>query len=143
MQRGEVNGSCGMFESSVRGAFHQYVEAGDFKISCSSGATGSALFRRCDADVHDAEDRRDRKVADVIFRQTELARPLAAPPGTPMDRVNALRKAMLETMKDPGVIADGKKINISWEPVSGEEAAQMFVDFTRTSAGLGEKSVPT
>ncbi len=81
-----------------------------------------------------------RKIADIIFRQTELARPLAAPPGTPMDRVKALRKAMLETMKDPGMIADGKKINISWDPMPGEEAAQMFADFYKSPLDLVKKA---
>jgi hypothetical protein len=81
-----------------------------------------------------------KKIADVIFRQTELARPLATPPGTPKDRVAALRKAMLETMKDPGMIADGKKVSIDWDPVPGEETAQMFADFYDTSPALVQKA---
>ena len=53
-----------------------------------------------------------KRVADVIFRQTELARPLAAPPGTPKERVAALRKAMLDTLADPAMIADAKRLTI-------------------------------
>jgi tripartite-type tricarboxylate transporter receptor subunit TctC len=76
----------------------------------------------------------------VIFRQTELARPLAAPPGTPKDRVAALRKAMMATFKDPEMIADAKKVQVDFDPVPGEEAVQMFADFYNTPAALVKKA---
>jgi hypothetical protein len=81
-----------------------------------------------------------KQLANLIFRQTELARPLAAPPGTPKDRVAALRKAMLATMKDPGMVADGKKVAIDWDPVPGEEAQQMFAGFYNTPPALVKKA---
>ena len=37
MQRGEVDGSCGMFESSVRSAYDQHIKAGEFKIVVQFG----------------------------------------------------------------------------------------------------------
>ena len=45
----------------------------------------------------------DKKVLDVIFVSTILARPYIAPPGVPADRVKALRDAFMATMKDPGI----------------------------------------
>src|SRR5262249_6850475 len=82
----------------------------------------------------------DRRLADVIFRQTELARPLAAPPGTPADRVAALRKAMLETIADPAMMADAKRLSIDFDPVPGEETAQIFADFYNTPPALVKKA---
>ena len=85
MMRGEVDGSCGMFESSVRSAYDQHIKAGEFKIDRAVRARPRrALLQGRDADVRRCSRPTIRsKVADVIFRQTELARPLAAPPGTP------------------------------------------------------------
>ena len=40
----------------------------------------------------------DRQVMDLIFRQSQLARPLAAPPARPPTVVAALRKAMLRRL---------------------------------------------
>jgi tripartite-type tricarboxylate transporter receptor subunit TctC len=141
MMRSEVNGSCGMFESSVRGAFDQSVKAGDFKIVVQFGRDRKVPYFGDATQMYTMlKTDEQHKIADVIFRQTELARPLAAPPGTPKDRVEALRKAMLETMKDPGMIADGKKIHVSWDPVPGAEAAQMFVDFYKTPPALVKKA---
>jgi tripartite-type tricarboxylate transporter receptor subunit TctC len=59
MMRGELDGTCGMLESSVRGAFDQYVKAGELNIFVQFGRRPeSAIFRQCDDDVRHAQDRR-------------------------------------------------------------------------------------
>jgi tripartite-type tricarboxylate transporter receptor subunit TctC len=137
MQRGEVDGSCGMFESSVRSAYHQHIEAGEFKIIVQFGRDRKVPYFGDATQMYTLLKTDDqKKVADVVFRQTELARPLAAPPGTPQDRVAALRKAMLDTLKDPELIADAKKLKIEFDPVPGEEAKAMFTEFYKTPPNL-------
>jgi tripartite-type tricarboxylate transporter receptor subunit TctC len=137
MMRGEVDGSCGMFESSVRSAYDQHIKSGEFKIIVQFGRDrGVPYFGDATRMYTMLKTDDQKKVADVIFRQTELARPLAAPPGTPMDRVVALRKAMLETLKDPAMLADIKRLKLDYEPVPGEETAQIFADFYKTPPAL-------
>jgi tripartite-type tricarboxylate transporter receptor subunit TctC len=141
MMRGEVDGSCGMFESSVRGAFDQHVKAGELNIIVQFGRDRTVSYFKDATVMYDmlkTED--DKKVADVIFRQTELARPLAAPPGTPPARVAALRKAMLDTMKDPALTADAQRMQIDFDPIPGEEAAKIFAGFYNTAPELVEKA---
>lgn len=141
MMRGEVDGSCGMFESSVRSAYDQHIKAGEFKIVVQFGRDRKVPYFTDATQMYTMLKTDDqKKVADVIFRQTELARPLAAPPGTPKDRVAALRKAMLETMKDPAMIADANKLKIEYDPVTGEETTQMFEEFYKTSPALVEQA---
>ena len=141
MQRGEVDGSCGMFESSVRSAFHQHVEAGEFKIIVQFGRDRKVPYFGDATQMYTMlKTPDDKKVADVIFRQTQLARPLAAPPGTPKDRVAALRKALLDTMKDPEMVAAAKKLKVEFDPVSGEETAQIFAEFYDTPPALVKKA---
>jgi tripartite-type tricarboxylate transporter receptor subunit TctC len=141
MMRGEVDGSCGMFESSVRSAYDQHIKAGEFKIVVQFGRDRKVPYFTDATQMYTmlkADDQ--RKVADVIFRQTELARPLAAPPGTPKDRVAALRKAMLDTLKDPALVADAGRMTIEFDPVSGEETTQMFAEFYKTPPALVEQA---
>jgi len=141
MQRGEVDGSCGMFESSVRSAFHQHVENGEFKIIVQFGRDRKVPYFGDATQMYAMlKTPDDKKVADVIFRQTQLARPLAAPPGTPKDRVAALRKALLDTMKDPEMVAAAKKLTIEFDPVSGEETKQIFTEFYDTPPALVKKA---
>jgi tripartite-type tricarboxylate transporter receptor subunit TctC len=46
-------------------------------------------------------------------------RPYALPPKTPKDRVMILRKAFMDTMKDPDFLAEAKKANLDINPEDG------------------------
>lgn len=46
-------------------------------------------------------------------------RPYALPPKTPKDRVAILRKAFMDTMKDPEFLAEAKKANLDINPEDG------------------------
>jgi len=63
----------------------------------------------------------DKKVLDVIFISTVLARPYVAPPGIPAERVKALRDAFNATMKDPEFLAETGKLQLNIDPTPGEE----------------------
>jgi tripartite-type tricarboxylate transporter receptor subunit TctC len=141
MMRTEVDGSCGMFESSVRTAFDQHIKAGEFKIVVQFGRDRKVPYFTDATQMFTLlKNNEERQIADLIFRQTELARPLAAPPGTPKDRVAALRKAMLDTLKDPAMVADAGRMLVEFDPVPGEETTQMFEDFYKTPPALVEKA---
>jgi tripartite-type tricarboxylate transporter receptor subunit TctC len=141
MMRGEVDGSCGMFESSVRSAYDTHIKAGELKIVVQFGrdravpyfGDATRMYTMLTSDEQ-------RKIADVIFPQTELARPLAAPPGTPRDRVVALRRAMLAALKDPAMVADAERLQIDFDPIPGEETAKMFAGFYNTPPALVQKA---
>jgi tripartite-type tricarboxylate transporter receptor subunit TctC len=45
--------------------------------------------------------------------------PYALPPKTPKDRVQLLRKAFMDTMKDPEFLAEAKKANLDINPEDG------------------------
>ncbi len=50
-----------------------------------------------------------------------IGRALAAPPGTPADRVALLREALAKALKDPGLEADGRKAQIDFLHIPGDE----------------------
>lgn len=68
----------------------------------------------------------DKKVLDVIFLSTILARPYLAPPGIPQDRVKALRDAFMATMKDPDFMAECGKMRLSIDAMSGEDMQRVI-----------------
>lgn len=141
MQRGEVNATCGMYESSVKGAFLRHVQSGDLKLFMQVGIDRRVPFFGDATHIYSMlESEEHRKVAELIFRPAELTRPLAAPPGTPKDRVAALRKALLDTMTDPALIADGKKIKVDFKPISGEKVAEMISGFYAATPELLKKA---
>ena len=50
-----------------------------------------------------------------------MARPFAAPPGVPADRIKLLRAAFMKAVADPAYLEEGKKQKLELTPKSGEE----------------------
>jgi len=71
---------------------------------------------------------RDRRVLDVIFLSTILARPYIAPPDMPADRRQALREAFMATMKDTAFLAETKQLQLTIDPTSGDEMERIVRD---------------
>ena len=141
MQRGEVQGTCGMYESSVRGAFANDFKSGNLNLFMQVGIDRTAPFFGKATQVYKTlKTHEQRQIAELIFRPAELTRPLAAPPGTPKDRVAALRKALLDAMKDPALIAEGKRIGIDFKAMSGDRVAGLMASFYKASPELLKKA---
>jgi tripartite-type tricarboxylate transporter receptor subunit TctC len=60
-------------------------------------------------------------IAQFVSLANAYARPVAAPPGVPADRVDMLRRAFDATMKDPEFLADARRLRLEITPSSGEE----------------------
>ena len=141
MQRGEVQGTCGMFESSIKGAFLKHYESGDLKMFMQVGIDRKVpFFGDATQVVSMLTTEEQKQIAELTFRPAELTRPLAAPPGTPKARVAALRKALLDTMKDPGLVKDGKKIRVNFRPMSGTEVEKVIAGFYAAPKDLVKKT---
>ncbi len=141
MQNGELSGTCGMYESSVRGAFFSSFKSGDLVLFVQLGLSRKVpLFGEATNIFTMLKTDEERKMARLLFGPAELTRPIAAPPGTPKARVVALRKALLDVMKDPKLIADGKKIKTLFRPMSGEDVAKAFKEFYKTPRALVDKT---
>ena len=82
-------------------------------------------------------DADDKKVLDVIFMSTILARPYIAPPGVPAERVRALRDAFMATMRDPEFLAETNRMELTIAPTSGED----MQDIVRENYGLPESII--
>jgi tripartite-type tricarboxylate transporter receptor subunit TctC len=53
-----------------------------------------------------------RSIVDFVGLSLALGRSVYAPPGTPADRVAALRAALVETVQDPAYITDAKRLTL-------------------------------
>lgn len=66
-------------------------------------------------------DARKEAIVRFVTIANENARPVAAPPGVPPERVEMLRRAFDQTMKDAGFLADARRLRLEITPSSGEE----------------------
>ena len=62
-----------------------------------------------------------RRLASVLTAGENFGHPMIAPPGAPPERVKMLREAYEKTLKDPELIAEVKKLEYDFDPVSGDE----------------------
>jgi len=70
-------------------------------------------------------DQRREPVAQFMSYAVSIARPFAAPPGVPADRVALLRRGFIATMKDPEFLADAEKLRLEIDPLTGEQVEEV------------------
>jgi tripartite-type tricarboxylate transporter receptor subunit TctC len=61
-----------------------------------------------------------------------IARPVAAPPGVPADRVEILRRAFDTTMNDPAFLAEAEKLGTEIDPLTGEQVQDIVTGVLST-----------
>jgi hypothetical protein len=70
----------------------------------------------------------DRAVLRVLSTPVMLSKQIFTSPGVPAERVDALRKAFDETMKDPQFLAEAAKERLDINPVSGADMQKLVSD---------------
>ncbi len=132
MQRGEVDASCGMFVSSVKGPYARDVEAGNLKMIIQLGRDNHPAFGDAVNIYSLLRTPQDHELADFVFSQVEIARPIAAPPGMPEPIAAALRRSFDTAMRDPDFLADARRVQLDIAPMTGEETTRAFARFAAT-----------
>jgi tripartite-type tricarboxylate transporter receptor subunit TctC len=124
IERGEVQGTGGYLWSTLKTQNPDWLpQAGKMRILVQEAVKGTAELNKMGVPVaiDFAKSDEDKQVLELIYGQLVFGRPYILPPGTPEDRVTALRRAFDATMKDKGFLADAAKARLTVDPVSGEE----------------------
>ena len=123
IERNEVQGLCGVGWSSIAAQHPHWLANGFGKLIAQLATKGHPEMNRMGVPVaiDFAKTEEDRKVMGLIYSQLTFGRPFVLPPGTPPDRVAALRKAFMATMQDKDTLADAKKMNLDLDALSGED----------------------
>jgi tripartite-type tricarboxylate transporter receptor subunit TctC len=69
-----------------------------------------------------------RRVARVILAAESFGRPIIGTPGIPADRVQIMRQAFDQSMKDPELLAETKKQRMDVDPTSGADLEKLAQD---------------
>ena len=142
MRKGEVHASCGMYESSVRAAYLNDLKSGDLKIMFQIGLDRKVdLFGKAKPIYELLTTPELKQIGEILFRPSEITRPIAAPPGTPADRVAALRQAFEATMNSPGIKGEAAKLKFEFLPMKGERIKSLMQGFYRTPPEIVKKAL--
>lgn len=118
MERGEIQARGGSW-ISVAAQVPQYISEKKLKPLVVDGLTREPVLPDVPTLIDLAKTDEQREALTLVSASSEFGRAVMAPPGTPEDRVAALRKAFDETMADPAFLAEAKKLNIPIEPQPG------------------------
>ena len=85
-----------------------------------------------------------RQILNLILIGQAMARPFAAPPGTPAERKAVLIAGFDRTMQDPEFLAEAKRLNLEVNPVAAAKLDALLAEAYATpkdivtSAGQGD-----
>ncbi len=136
---GEVAGACWSWES-MRATWRNGLEAGDVIPVLQVTARPFPDLPKVPLAIDLAKtDEARRLIAVGVQNAASFARPFVLPPGTPKDRVQVLRRAFQDTLKDGAFLAEAEKAKLTIGPVTGEELARMVAELFTLDAGLVAK----
>ena len=133
---GEISGVNNSWES-LKSTWRKEFESGEFIIVAQHVGKRHPELTNIPLDVEFAKTPEARKILEVGAHSLgPTARPFALPPGTPKDRVQMLRKAYIDTMKDGGFLAEAKKANLDINPTDGAELEKNVLEIFNLEASL-------
>jgi tripartite-type tricarboxylate transporter receptor subunit TctC len=136
MMRGEVNSIGGMSWEAIQTNHQEWLTEKKIRIFYVQGAQRIKELPNDRGLLDFATDERSRKILGLLGSGPDIGRSFVAEPNIPPERGAALRKAFMETMEDPDLIADFKKRHLSHEPLSGEEVQKMVAAYVTTPKDL-------
>jgi len=89
-----------------------------------------------------AKSDEEKAAIRLITAGTLFGRPLTAPPGTPPDRLAALRAAFMATMKDPEFLKEAQAGNFEVDPINGEQMQKIAQDLMAMPDAVKKRARP-
>jgi tripartite-type tricarboxylate transporter receptor subunit TctC len=128
MERGEVGGRGSNSWASWKATHADWITQKKIYILVQIALARSPELADVPLMTELARNEDDRKVLAFVSADTEINRAVVTTPDTPLERVEALRRAFDATMKDPLFLAEAQKAGIDINSSTGEEA-QRVADF--------------
>ena len=140
IESGEVNGRCGLTLSSLDASKPDWVRDGKLNYLLQLGFEKSPRIGDTPLIFDLLKNDEDKQLFSLFLTGTAIERPFAAPPGTPQGKVDLLRRAFDETMRDPEFLADGKMMQAEISPTSGEAAQALITKVYATPPSIVERA---
>jgi tripartite-type tricarboxylate transporter receptor subunit TctC len=133
MQRGEIDGRANSIWASIKMTLHDEIRAGKVNVLIQMGLRKEPELPEVPllSDLVTGDPKKEA-IAKFMSLAVSTARPFAAPPGVPDDRIVVLRRAFDATMKDPEFLADARKLRLEIDPMNGEETQTVIAGILAT-----------
>jgi tripartite-type tricarboxylate transporter receptor subunit TctC len=121
MERGEVDGICGLSWGTVKIAHPEWVTGKEVNFLLQAALKKEPELADVPLALDVIDDPVKKQIFYLHFAPQAIGRPFAAPPNIPDDRKATLIKAFDDTMKDPELLAETAKDKMDIAPMTGHE----------------------
>lgn len=138
LERGEVDGRASITWASLKSSHPEWLRDKKINVLVQMGVARdldlpdvpllSELVTKAD----------DVAVAKFLEDISVVTRTVAAGPKVPADRVAILRKAFMETLQDPKVLAEAQKARLDISPMDGETLQTLVTNMVHANPGVIE-----
>ncbi|HWO40934.1 MAG TPA: tripartite tricarboxylate transporter substrate-binding protein [Candidatus Eisenbacteria bacterium] len=136
LNAGEVHGLSNSWEST-KSTWRKELDSGEIIVILQANTKSHPELSHVPVAYNLAKSEEAQKlIATVVRVHGPSVRPYVLPPGTPKDRVQILRKAFMDTMKDPEFLAEAKKANLDINPADGAELERNVKEIFKLEPGL-------
>lgn len=127
IDKGEAQGACGLAWPSISVTQSDWFTDGPVKskmrVLVQTHAKGHPELNAAGVPLANAfaKTAEQKAILDLFFSQSAFGRPYFLPPDVPKERSAAMRKAFADTMRDPELKSEAKRLKLDVDMVSGEE----------------------
>jgi hypothetical protein len=132
MERGEVDGRGSNSWASWKSTKPEWIRDKKINVLVQVGLKRHPDLPNVPLLMDLATNEPDRKLLEFLSADTDVSRSLVTTPGTPADRVQALRRAFDQMIKDPDFLAEAAKSQMDISPSTGEEAQKIADSIVNT-----------
>jgi tripartite-type tricarboxylate transporter receptor subunit TctC len=125
-ESGEVDGICGVGWESLKVIWAKALQTGDAVVVLQMLPQADPELPNVPLAISFAKTEQARQLIKVGTHDTgALLFVYALPPGTPKERVENLRHAFQDTLKDPALLAEATKAKMDINPLGGAEVEEL------------------
>jgi tripartite-type tricarboxylate transporter receptor subunit TctC len=136
---GEVQGACNSWES-FKSTWRAEMDKGEIVLLVQGNLKPHREVPHVPWAVDLAKTEDAKKMILTSARVNGvLNRFYVFPPGTPKDRVRLLRKAFMDTLKDPEFLADTQRAKLDLDPIDGAEIEKQVRELFKLDPALVAK----
>jgi len=125
VERGELDGIVGYSWGVARSGNKSELQSGKLRVLLQLALDKHKELSQVPIVTQLVTKPEDRQVLELIFSRQSMGRPLVAPPALDPRIVRALRQAFADAMRDPAFIAEGARMDLELNFVSGTDVQSM------------------
>ncbi len=132
MERGEVDGLCGLSWSTIKTRHGEWLTSHSANIIVQAALKKEPEIASVPLATDLTTNPEQLQIIKLLLASQAMARPFAAPPDIPAERKQALIEGFDATMRDTDFLSDAQKLSFEIHPVNAATIVQLLAEVYAT-----------